>query len=455
MKRIILVLLLIIISSCPLYSQRYGMPVRHTPVQQYYRSYSEYLRQEQRRAASSNNNAVQEKTSNKKKSKNAKDSEESLGKIVDLVVTGEGWSKEDATQNALRTAIQQAYGVFVSANTTILNDDIVKDEIATLSSGNILSFQELAYNDEGGKSTITLSTRLSIGRLINYAQGHGATTEFAGQTFAMNMKMRDINRINEERALNNLLDELRILSKGMFLTSISASDPYKRQLELYGEEYCVEIAVYQYATEQSRAFYQKLMQIMSSLELSESEQNEYARSNDKYYKIKVLDDPGEVYYSSSQIVSKEISRTFTLRNDPKMFLNELESIIDDAIFGLSLKVDGADRIWTINNRLNAKYRGSNSIFQDRTHKNQIYIGDTWINSSFSIRDSKTGKEFETDSRMKKHVIPRGRFQNEIYISSRFSSSSDKKVDVMFFTVDIPIYQEELYSITGFSVLPSL
>ena len=64
-------------------------------------------------------------------------------KEVTIVVTGEGATKEEATNNALRSAVEQTYGVFVSANTEILNDEILKDEIATLSSGNIKSFQEI------------------------------------------------------------------------------------------------------------------------------------------------------------------------------------------------------------------------------------------------------------------------------------------------------------------------
>ena len=60
-------------------------------------------------------------------------------KEVTLVVTGEGATKEEASSNALRSAVEQAFGVFVSANTEILNDEIVKDEIATISSGNVIS----------------------------------------------------------------------------------------------------------------------------------------------------------------------------------------------------------------------------------------------------------------------------------------------------------------------------
>ena len=62
---------------------------------------------------------------------------------VTLVVSGDGATKEDATHVALRSAVEQAYGVFVSANTEIMNDELVKDEIATVTSGNVKSFKEL------------------------------------------------------------------------------------------------------------------------------------------------------------------------------------------------------------------------------------------------------------------------------------------------------------------------
>lgn len=66
---------------------------------------------------------------------------------VTLVVTGEGATKEAATNNALRSAIEQTYGVFVSANTEILNDELGRDEIATISSGNIQKYNEIACVD--------------------------------------------------------------------------------------------------------------------------------------------------------------------------------------------------------------------------------------------------------------------------------------------------------------------
>ena len=60
---------------------------------------------------------------------------------VTLTVSGQGETLEDAKQNALRSAIEQAFGAFISSKTEILNDDLVKDEIVMISNGNIQDFE--------------------------------------------------------------------------------------------------------------------------------------------------------------------------------------------------------------------------------------------------------------------------------------------------------------------------
>lgn len=97
-----------------------------------------------------------------------------------LVVTGEGLTREAATTNALRSAIEQTYGVFVSANTEILNDELVRDEIATISSGNIQKYNEIACIDlPNGNKEVTLQATVSVSKLVSYAQSKGAECEFA------------------------------------------------------------------------------------------------------------------------------------------------------------------------------------------------------------------------------------------------------------------------------------
>ena len=63
------------------------------------------------------------------------------GDDVALVVSGEGVNQEEAIACALRSAIEQTYGSFVSANTTLLNDDLIKNEIVTITTGNIQDYK--------------------------------------------------------------------------------------------------------------------------------------------------------------------------------------------------------------------------------------------------------------------------------------------------------------------------
>ena len=124
---------------------------------------------------------------------------------VTLIVNGTAETKEVATQLALRSAIEQAYGVFVSANTTILNDELVRDEIATVTSGNVKSYTEVDTSVlPTGMTSVTLEVVVSTKRLISYAQSKGSSIEFAGATLWANRQIVDLNIINTKKAIENL-----------------------------------------------------------------------------------------------------------------------------------------------------------------------------------------------------------------------------------------------------------
>lgn len=130
---------------------------------------------------------------------------------VTLVVSGDGETKDKAINIALRSAIEQAYGTFVSANTTIVNDELTRDEIVTISNGNIKGYKELSSMQVGGKTAVTLEATVSISNLITYAQSKGASAEFAGATFARNVKMKELYKQNETKALDNLLTQVKFM----------------------------------------------------------------------------------------------------------------------------------------------------------------------------------------------------------------------------------------------------
>ena len=214
---------------------------------------------------------------------------------VTLVVNGEGATKAEATANALRSAIEQSFGVFVSSNTQILNDEIVKDEIATLASGNITEYTELgSVTLPDGSKSVSLSATVSINNLISYAKSKGSSTEFAGAVWGMNMKMRKLNAENERTAVAHMLENLEILSRDMFRIEMSESstpvkinwDDYKYShlKEIYSSQpYLVDFQLKYYSTPACKLFNDFLFKSLESISLSEDEVRAYRESGEPIY----------------------------------------------------------------------------------------------------------------------------------------------------------------------------
>lgn len=154
---------------------------------------------------------------------------------VTLLVSATAPTEDEAIKTALRSAIEQTYGTFVSANTTLLNDELVKDEIVTISSGNIKEYNKIeSYENTNGQISVVLKATVCISKLVTYAKSKGASTEFAGASFAMNMKMLELNKQAEEKALINLLLFIKESLPSAFDRNIQFIDPsIPRRFDFY------------------------------------------------------------------------------------------------------------------------------------------------------------------------------------------------------------------------------
>ena len=194
---------------------------------------------------------------------------------IKLTVSGQGATKEEATANALRSAIEQSFGAFVSANTQILNDEIVKDEIATIASGNIKEYQELGCIDlPGGDQSVTLAATVSLSNLISYSKSKGSTAEFAGAAFTMNMRMRKLNAENEITALYNMLDLLYELAPSAFDWDLEVGDPASLPEQMYN----VKMTAKAKANKNTSAFFSLFLNTLESLSLSASDVDAYRKN---------------------------------------------------------------------------------------------------------------------------------------------------------------------------------
>ena len=277
-------------------------------------------------------------------------------KDVSLVVTGEGANKEEATNNALRSAVEQAFGVFVSANTEILNDEIVKDEIATISSGNVKSFKEIAIVDiAGDRKNITLEAVVSIGNLVEYSKVHGAQAEFAGAVFGANLRLRELRKRNEREVISSQISLLNSVRDQLFQANLKVGNPTMKRVNSFrydpenndwrGEgcyaamvldkyqmgksifeveyprsiswsihsggdkSYVLPFELYFQATPQGKEIIKEFLKVIASISLSVREKQEYDEENILYYTVNWIN-KGQLYFRDfcSVIVLSEFVR---------------------------------------------------------------------------------------------------------------------------------------------------
>ena len=339
--------------------------------------------------------------------KKAKKNEASAGDVVTLTVNGQGATKDEATASALRSAIEQAFGVFVSANTEILNDEIVRDEIATLSSGNIQNYEEIScINMPNGEVSVTLSATVALSKLVTYAQNHGSAAEFAGQTFAMNVKMMELNKKNERTALENLYAQLKEISKQMFNFEISVGQPV-----LSGDHYNLPVTVSAQSTEASDAFINTLLDTAGSLSLSEAEIAKYKEIN------------YPMYYVIIEGVSSELVLGCWFRGEHKDIFNAIAQLANAARWSYAIKANG----------------GSNKIYTRKPETTYwanvppprgdiILKGTNLHNFRVKVKENRWSKKGDTE--------------RQVYA---------QEVDTLTHTIQIS--EEEMMSLTGFEVIP--
>ncbi|MEE1174122.1 MAG: hypothetical protein U0K53_01435 [Paludibacteraceae bacterium] len=193
-------------------------------------------------------------------------SKSSMGDVT-LTVIGTGVDEEKATLQALYSAIEQTYGAFVSSNTTILNDELVKDEIVSISTGNVKEYSKLAVTPLGnGHISVTLSVTVSINRLVSYAQSKGAKAEFAGSIYAANIKLLRLKAKSSQKAFDIMVKQLQSMSKNLFDFKIKLSEPIRN-----GDVYNFTATVEVIANSESYNFYNLYINTINTLALTEQE----------------------------------------------------------------------------------------------------------------------------------------------------------------------------------------
>ena len=150
----------------------------------------------------------------------------SSDKTVSITVSGSGKTQDDAKQSAFRSAIEQAFGTFISSKTEILNDQVVADQIASVANGNIQSFSILNESQlPDGSWGVTLKALVSLSKLTSFVEAKGIAIEIKGGMFALNIKQQLLNEQGEIKAVNEMVGLLHEPMQISFDYVIKSSDP--------------------------------------------------------------------------------------------------------------------------------------------------------------------------------------------------------------------------------------
>lgn len=207
---------------------------------------------------------------------------------IAIVVTGTGRDFESSRKNALRSAIEQTFGVFVSSNTSILNDELIKDEISTISSGNILSFDILNESSlPNGIFVSNLKAIVSIKNLQSYSTSKGATVEFSGGIFGIKIKMAQLNESSEIVAMKNLLLQSKEILKKSIDFTVKTGEPKIYLKTENPNDYDIELNVTCTLNDNIDIFNSFFKETLESIKMSEGEIADYKTIDKKKYSFTI------------------------------------------------------------------------------------------------------------------------------------------------------------------------
>lgn len=214
-------------------------------------------------------------------------------KTVTLTVSGQGQTQDEAKQNALRNAIEQAFGTFISSNTEILNDELVKDEIVSVANGNIQKFDVISEVQipNGGYAT-TLKATVSIGKLTTFIESKGGEADIKGGEFSYNVKKEEFYNTSELKAIRDFL-KIRIHSEIFYDYSLFILPP-----KVEGENYSIELEIGIKANNNIFNFFSDFFTLLKNISLDSETINFRKQSNLPVYSIEIKD--GETYNLRNQ-----------------------------------------------------------------------------------------------------------------------------------------------------------
>lgn len=204
-----------------------------------------------------------------------------LGHKISVFSSGTGNTKDDATKIALRNALEEAYGAFISSSTKIVDDVLVSDEIISISQGNIKNYELMdAITLEKGLTTVNVKSTISLNKLSNFCQSKGMTVSFNGSAFNMNLKMMEFNEKNEFEAFKNMVEQILGLRQSIYDFDLKVNEP-----TIDGNEVHIVMEVKYENNENYNNIMSFIKKTLSGISMSKAERKSYEKVRKSTYGV--------------------------------------------------------------------------------------------------------------------------------------------------------------------------
>lgn len=205
---------------------------------------------------------------------------------VVITASGSGATQEAAKQAALRSAIEQSFGTFISAKTEMLNDQVIADEMVSVTSGNIKYVEVLNETQlPDGRWGVTLKTIVSVDKLTSFVESKGGVIEIQGGMFAMNIKQQLLNEQGEIKAVAEMVGLLHEPMQLAFDFTIKSGNP--KSIDLESKKWEIPLEVTATCNKNIDFCANYFIRTLSALAMNDGEVASYKSLNKKIYSITV------------------------------------------------------------------------------------------------------------------------------------------------------------------------
>ena len=309
-------------------------------------------------------------------------------KTVTITVSGSGKTQDDAKQSALRSAIEQAFGAFISSKTEILNDKLVAEQITSVANGNIQSFSILNESQlPDGSWGVTLKALVSVSKLTSFVEAKGIAIEIKGGLFALNIKQQLLNEQGEIKAVSEMVGLLHEPMQISFDYVIKSSDP--KSLDAESKNWEIPLVVTATTNKNIDFCANYCIKTLAALSLSSEEVASYQSLNKAVFPV--------------AIVYNAVVKTFYLRKQSSI----------NALNTLTSQWDNYTRLFTVQSGMDESNGNGEGIIQDFSSSQSYRNDGKTINfltkgqqaATFSWQDKRTLSQIEQMTGYK--VKPRG------------------------------------------------